>query len=360
MPNRLGTAFSLENTLLITNTLLQFFLLGGLNIAFVMTTNDSWTYSMAMSSLTLTIMTHTLLPASYETSKKTRGLYFECVETYNHPMIAASGLTLVTMIYELIKQNTIISHVTALILINLVRRYLRQYLTEKSASRPTYDSDESDNDEFLEEESSDSLSELDNINSDTNNGDTNNGDVKKTDVQEASQEIADNTIEVTEVPQKLQKDIMLKDYGYKVCELYSNKQEALLFAMEEKSLANSVEVENQQPESNELEQLEIRAEDATEQANELGQPKVVQEQLQDQCHPEIKTDNEFTMHQYGYYVTDPEPMRREALALACYEHDVDLVIEKLVPLKCLQYIIEQQDAIVDDIQFIRNNFFTGK
>lgn len=201
MKNRLAVSFSPENTLLVTNSMLQFLLLGMLNIAFIVTTEDNWTYTLAMASLVLVITTHVLLPATYETSDKTRGLYFDSIDRYNEPVIAACCLTFLSMIYELIKQKSLVSYLSTVVLVNIVWKYLKQYLIERTTNLYRVDPDragvDQDSNEDLDSESnatpSDSLSEIDNVNSDTNpdnNQDENNQDENN---QEENNQVEDET-----------------------------------------------------------------------------------------------------------------------------------------------------------------------
>lgn len=311
MSNQLAIPFSPENTLLVTNSLLQFSLVGILNIAFLITTIDNWTYTLAISSLFLMITAQILLPATYETSGKTKGLYFDSVERYNEPSIIACCFSLLLICYELIKQQCIISYIAIIILVNFIWKYLKQYIMEKTNTLPCADLNNDNSDMEIGSPTSDSLSELDNVNSDCH---INNNLIMDNKVDEQVAEQIDEQIDeqmdeqvVEQVAEQMAEPVVEQVTGNKV-----------FFVDYIEPSKNKSEAKKMYPNRNLL------------------------------------------LSEYGYVISGTEELRRNALLDAAKDYDFELVIEKLKILLDYQAIPSYNEAMCCDIEYLEKNYLQGK
>ena len=364
MANRLTVAFSPENTLLVTNTLLQFWLLGVLNIGFILTTTDNWTYTMAMSSLVLVITTQVLLPATYETSKKNRGLYFDSVDRYNELGIMACCLTFLLLVYELIKQQSILSYLSTILLINIAWRYIKEYLLERG-NMLSYVGLDKDDDRYEDSSNefnttpSDSLSEIDNVNSDTNvNHDTTNNDQQENQTENQN---PDSVISSEPADVNPTKFLELRPWDQQPVGIVDNFQEE-----------ESRDKQCQAPEKEREFEADLRvALEASQNEiinivlNNLGTDKDMQPQENQkenqgefvnlESSNNSEKPNNVVLAQYGYNIDNDGESRRTSLMQAVKEHNFESVLEKLRILSHFQ-VPPHIEEMNSDIEYLEMNY----
>lgn len=112
--------FATENTILVTNTLLQFLLVGIVNLYYIAITDDVYTYTLSMISLLCALNISILFPATFERNRYTRGRYFASSDNFNTLGQIAAFSTCIALTYEIAKRNYIFAIMNVCITIVLL------------------------------------------------------------------------------------------------------------------------------------------------------------------------------------------------------------------------------------------------
>ena len=126
LDKHLKKPFTTKNTVLVTNTILQFLLIGIVNLYYIGTTDDFITYILSMTSLMCSLNISTLLPATYEKNLHTRGRYFASSNIFNILGEIAGFTTCASLTYEISKKSPTFALINVMVTLFLVFTFYSQ------------------------------------------------------------------------------------------------------------------------------------------------------------------------------------------------------------------------------------------